>query len=161
MGIAQLMLGLSFSFNERLIPLALSGQALFMAAFSIGAGPCSMMVASELFPLQVRGFALGVATLINRVTSGTVALTFLSMSRVLTPSGAYFMFAGLAACAFTFIGRYVPETRGKSLEEIERTLTERFSAGPGVPREVAIVDSLELAPSSNGASQVKVESDVV
>ena len=58
-----------------------------------------MMVASELFPLQVRGFALGVATLINRVTSGTVALTCLSMSRVLTPSGAYFMFAGLAACA--------------------------------------------------------------
>ena len=161
MGIAQLMLGLSFSFNERLIPLALSGQALFMAAFSIGAGPCSMMVASELFPLQVRGFALGVATLINRVTSGTVALTFLSMSRVLTPSGAYFMFAGLAACAFTFIGRYVPETKGKSLEEIERTLTERFSAGPGVPREVAIVDSLEMAPSSNGASQVKVESETV
>ena len=75
---------------------------------------------------------------------------------VLTPSGAYFMFAGLAACAFTFIGRYVPETRGKSLEEIERTLTERFSAGPGVPREVAIVDSLEMAPSSSGQAKAEV-----
>ena len=37
-----------------------------------------MMVASELFPLQVRGFALGVATLVNRTTSGLVALSFLS-----------------------------------------------------------------------------------
>ena len=51
--IAQLLLGLSFALG-RVVPLALCGQALFMAAFSIGAGPCSMMVASELFPLQVR-----------------------------------------------------------------------------------------------------------
>ena len=40
-----------------------------------------MMVASELFPLQVRGFALGVATLVNRATSGTIALTFVAERR--------------------------------------------------------------------------------
>lgn len=50
-GFSQLLLGLSFSLG-RVVPLALTGQALFMAAFSIGAGPCSMMVASEIFPLQ-------------------------------------------------------------------------------------------------------------
>ena len=51
-GAAQLLLGLSFSMG-RVVWLALAGQFLFMAAFSIGAGPCSMIVASELFPLQV------------------------------------------------------------------------------------------------------------
>ena len=55
--------------------------------------------------LQVRGFALGVATLVNRVTSGTVALTFLSLSRALTPAGAYYAFAGLAVCACAFISK--------------------------------------------------------
>ena len=92
-----------------MVSLALVGQCLFMASFSLGAGPCSMMLASELFPLQVRelrrassprpsrdlaprsavprpcpqvrGFALGVATLLNRMTSGLVAVSFLSLSR--------------------------------------------------------------------------------
>ena len=123
--LAQLLLGISFS-HGRIVPLALAGQALFMASFSLGAGPCSMMVASELFPLQVRGFALGVATLINRTTSGAVALTFLSLSRALTPAGAYYLFCALACVACAFIWTRVPETKGKSLEEIERDLTERY-----------------------------------
>ena len=96
-----------------------------MAAFSIGAGPCSMLVASELFPLQVRGFALGVATLVNRVTSGIVALSFLSLARTLTPAGAYFLFAALAVGAGAFIAARVPETKGRSLEDIERSFAAR------------------------------------
>ena len=52
-GLSQFLLGLSFHLGRN-VGLALTGQCLFMAAFSIGAGPCSMMVASELFPLQVR-----------------------------------------------------------------------------------------------------------
>jgi MFS family permease len=125
LALASLLLGLSFSFG-RIVPLALAGQSLFMAAFSIGAGPCAMMVASELFPLQVRGFALGVATLINRVTSGTVALTFLSLSHAITPAGAYYLFVALSLCACAFFATKVPETKGKSLEEIEREMAERY-----------------------------------
>jgi len=101
-----------------------------------------MMVASELFPLQIRGFALGVATLINRVTSGTVALSFLSLSRVLTPAGAYYLFALLALCATAFMRRYVPETKGKSLEEIEREIAEQY------------LPTQELLASSSGAASV-------
>ena len=124
--LSQLTLGVSFSLG-RSVWLALVGQNLFMACFSLGAGPCSMMVASELFPLQVRGFALGVATLVNRTTSGLVALSFLSLARALTPAGAYYLYAGLALCAFAFIRAAVPETKGKSLEEIEREMVERYT----------------------------------
>ena len=81
-----------------------------------------------LFPLQVRGFALGVATLVNRATSGTIALTFLSLSAAITPAGAYCLFAALALVACAFTTRCVPETKGKSLEEIERHLSERYLA---------------------------------
>ena len=123
-GVAHVLLGLSFSLG-RLIALALFGQCMFMAAFSIGSGPCSMMVASELFPLQIRGLALGVATMLNRTTSGIVALSFLSLSRALTPAGAYYMFAGIACAACLFLLGRVPETKGKSLEEIESEIAER------------------------------------
>ena len=119
-------LGLSFA-SSRNVALALFSQCSFMAAFSIGAGPCSMMVAAELFPLGIRGFALGVATLVNRTTSGCVALTFLSLTHALTPQLTYYGFAAIAALSFAFIHRLVPETKGRALEEIERELTERFS----------------------------------
>ena len=129
------LIGLSLAVNlcVLLIPgvptwLALLGQCAFIGAFSLGAGPCSMMVASELFPLQVRGFALGVATLVNRATSGTIALTFLSLSAAITPAGAYCLFAALAIVACAFTARCVPETKGKSLEEIEREAAERHVA---------------------------------
>ena len=51
------------------------------------------------------------ATLVNRVTSGTVALTFLSLSKAITIWGAYLLFAGISFVAFLFVLFVVPETR--------------------------------------------------
>ena len=79
-----------------------------------------MMVASECFPLQVRGLAMGVATLLNRLISGSIALSFLSLTRALTPTGTFCLFAGIALGACAFIRRRVPETKGRALEEIEQ-----------------------------------------
>jgi len=124
--VSQLLIGLSFSAGK-VVWLALLGQCLFMAFFSLGAGPCSFMVASEVFPLQVRGLALGVATLINRVTSGLIAVSFLSLSEALTPAVTYYAFAATACAACVFLSTCVPETKGISLEEIERQMAERFS----------------------------------
>jgi len=151
--LAQLLLGLSFSLGH-VVPLALGGQMLFMAAFSIGVGPCAMMVASELFPLQIRGFALGVATLINRVTSGTVALSFLSLSRWLTPAGAYYLFALLALCATAFVRRHVPETKGKSLEEIEREIAEQY-----LPTQELLASSSVAASVGRSSARCRVAAE--
>ena len=151
---ASLLLGLSFSLG-RAVGLALAGQALFMAAFSLGVGPCAMMAASELFPLQVRGFALGVATLINRTTSGLVAVSFLSLTRALTPAGAYYLFAALAAAAFAFTRRYVPETKGRSLEEIEQHVAAQHRASSGG------LARLDAAAAADGDADVAVQPAVV
>ena len=141
---SHLLIAASF-FGGGITWLALLGQCAFMGAFSLGAGPCSMMVASELFPLQVRGFALGVATLVNRATSGTIALTFLSLSAAITPAGAYCLFAALALVACAFTARCVPETKGKSLEEIEREAAERHVASAALVGAGAGRVSVELS----------------
>uniref|UniRef100_A0A7S3C231 Major facilitator superfamily (MFS) profile domain-containing protein n=1 Tax=Haptolina ericina TaxID=156174 RepID=A0A7S3C231_9EUKA len=123
--ISQILIGASFSAGGA-VWLALLGQCLFMAFFSIGSGPCSMLVAAECFPLQVRGLAMGVATLVNRVTSGCIALSFLSLTSALTPAVTYYTFAAIALGACYFIARYVPETKGRALEEVERQMAERY-----------------------------------
>ena len=81
----------------------------------------------------MRGLALGVATLLNRVTSGLIAVSFLSLSEALTPAVTYYGFAATACAACVFLRQRVPETKGISLEEIERQMAERF-----MPRGAAV-----------------------
>eukprot|EP01083_Nonionella_stella_P080600 221576_1 len=73
--------------------LALFGIALMNSAFSIGLGPVTWVTIAEIFPLEVRGRAMGAATSVNRLTSGVVALSFLSLTHLLTIGGTFFMFA--------------------------------------------------------------------
>ncbi|XP_010446762.2 PREDICTED: probable polyol transporter 6 [Camelina sativa] len=91
----------------------------FVAVFSIGLGPITWVYSSEVFPLKLRaqGASLGVA--VNRIMNATVSMSFLSLSRAITTGGAFFMFAGVAAVAWNFFFFLMPETKGKSLEEIE------------------------------------------
>jgi sugar porter (SP) family MFS transporter len=117
--VAQTLIGASFALGG-VTWMALLGQALFMGSFSIGVGPCAMMVAGEVCPLSVRGVALGGATFLNRCVSGTVAIVFISLTHALTPQGTFFMFAAIGAFATWFTWRFVPETKGRSLEEIAR-----------------------------------------
>ncbi|CAE6155730.1 unnamed protein product [Arabidopsis arenosa] len=91
----------------------------FVAFFSIGLGPITWVYSSEVFPLKLRaqGASLGVA--VNRVMNATVSMSFLSLTSAITTGGAFFMFAGIAAVAWNFFFFLLPETKGKSLEEIE------------------------------------------
>ena len=88
--------------------------------------------------LQVRGLAMGVATLLNRLISGAIALSFLSLTRTLTPTGTFAGFAAIALLACAFIRRFIPETKGRALEEVEQEMLERLKIAPG--------------PSSGGAN---------
>jgi hypothetical protein len=74
--------------------------------------------ASEIFPLRVRalGFALGVAC--NRAVSGIMSMTFLSLSSAITIGGTFFLYAGIAVVAWLFFFTCLPETRGRTLEEM-------------------------------------------
>ncbi|XP_010531022.1 PREDICTED: probable polyol transporter 6 [Tarenaya hassleriana] len=99
--------------------LSICSAYTFVAVFSIGLGPITWVYSSEVFPLKLRaqGASLGVA--VNRVMNATVSMSFLSLSNAITTGGVFFLFAGVSAVAWNFFFFLIPETKGKSLEDIE------------------------------------------
>lgn len=75
------------------------------------------LVLAEIFPSNIRGKAMGIATMVNRGTSFVVAYTFLTMCDR-SWSGTFYLYAAFAAASFFFYGLFVPETAGVRLEEI-------------------------------------------
>jgi sugar porter (SP) family MFS transporter len=109
--------------------VALACLMLYVAFFAIGLGPVFWLMISEIYPLQVRGTAMGVVTVVNWVANLLVALTFLGLIDLAGQSGTFWLYAGLSLAALAFTYFLVPETKGRSLEEIERDLREN---APGV-----------------------------
>ncbi|KAL3614116.1 Polyol transporter 5 [Castilleja foliolosa] len=101
------------------VTLCIATVLSFVAFFSIGMGPITWVYSSEIFPLRLRaqGCSMGVA--VNRVTSGVISMTFLSLSRAITIGGAFFLYTGIAIVAWLFFYALLPETQGKTLEEME------------------------------------------
>ncbi|OIV99233.1 hypothetical protein TanjilG_06538 [Lupinus angustifolius] len=104
-------------------PIVIALSILFVcgnvAFFSVGLGPVCWVLTSEIFPLRVRAQASALGAVGNRVCSGIVAMSFLSVTRTITFGGAFFLFSGVSALAIVFVYTLVPETKGKSLEQIE------------------------------------------
>ncbi|KAL4013323.1 hypothetical protein IC575_025489 [Cucumis melo] len=101
------------------VVLCISMVLTYVASFSIGMGPITWVYSSEIFPLKLRaqGTSMGVA--VNRVTSGVISMSFLSLSKAITTGGAFFLFAAIAIVAWFFFYTALPETQGKTLEEME------------------------------------------
>ncbi|CAK9315863.1 unnamed protein product [Citrullus colocynthis] len=90
-----------------------------VAFFSMGLGPMSPVYTSEIFPLRLRALGVSIAVTLNRVVSGVVAMTFLSLYHALTIGGAFFLYAGIGMVGWLFFFLVFPETRGHNLEDIE------------------------------------------
>ncbi|KAK9267263.1 hypothetical protein L1049_009685 [Liquidambar formosana] len=115
-------LGLTLSLlgDERLgIILAILSVCGNVAFFSIGIGPVCWVMSSEIFPLRLRAQASALGAVGSRVSSGLVAMSFLSVSRAITVGGTFFVFSAISALSIAFVYACVPETKGKSLEQIE------------------------------------------
>jgi len=91
----------------------------YVASFSIGAGPVTWVYSSEIFPLRLRAQGMAVGVVVNRTTSGVLSITFLSLSKAITIGGAFFLYSAIAAFGWLFIYTVLPETRGKTLEEMD------------------------------------------
>ncbi|XP_023546562.1 probable polyol transporter 6 [Cucurbita pepo subsp. pepo] len=90
-----------------------------LSFFSIGLGPITWVYSSEIFPSRLRAQGSSLAVSVNRLVSGLVAMTFLSISSKISFGGMFFGLAGIMAAAAAFFYHFLPETKGKSLEEIE------------------------------------------
>ncbi|KAB1207243.1 Polyol transporter 5 [Morella rubra] len=101
------------------VALCMATVLSFVAFFSIGMGPITIVYSSEIFPLKLRAQGVSMAIAVNRVTSGVLAMTFYSLSKGITTGGAFFLYASIATVSWVFFYIILPETRGRTLENTE------------------------------------------
>ncbi|XP_059623699.1 probable polyol transporter 6 [Cornus florida] len=99
--------------------LCIGSTYAYVAFFNFGLAPVTWVYSSEIYPLELRaqGHSIGVA--VNRIMNAAVSMSFISIYEAITIGGTFYMFAGVSAVAFVFFYFFLPETRGKSLEEME------------------------------------------
>lgn len=119
----------STALQQRAGYLALVGLLIFIASFAVGLGPVFWLMISEIFPLGVRSAAMAVCTIANWAANFAVAQTFLTLGNAITRQGVFCLYAGLAVLSLLFFIRRVPETKGRSLEQIQAELTGDHGAG--------------------------------
>lgn len=93
----------------------------FIACFAFSYGPVTWIIISEIYPTKVRGTAMSIATLSLWLTNVLIAQVFPRMN-AWSEWGAFLVFAGITLVAFFFVRFFIPETKNKSLEEIEKHL---------------------------------------
>jgi sugar porter (SP) family MFS transporter len=92
---------------------------VFIASFAFSMGPIVWTIISEIYPNRVRGRAIAVATAVNWFSAFIVAQFFLSVVDAIGESTTFFLFSGFCVVTYVFVWRLVPETKGRSLEEIQ------------------------------------------
>jgi len=92
---------------------------VFMAFFAVGPGVCVWLALSELMPTRIRSNGMSIALLINQAVSTTIAAIFLPTVGKYGYSTLFFAFAGFTVIYFITAAFFLPETKGKTLEEIE------------------------------------------
>ncbi|KAI3424105.1 hypothetical protein D9Q98_009466 [Chlorella vulgaris] len=97
----------------------LGALLLYVGAYQMSFGPISWLICGEVFPLKVRGQAIALATLTNFGSNFAVSLVLPSLQENFGQAATYFTFAAIGVAAVVTINAIVPETKGKTLEEIE------------------------------------------
>jgi sugar porter (SP) family MFS transporter len=102
--------------------LALACLLTYIMGFAVGLGPVFWLMISEIFPLQMRGPAMAVCTMFNWGFNFLISYTFLTLTSAITKQGAFWLYAFFGVCAVIFFLTIVPETKDRSLEEIQADL---------------------------------------
>ncbi|KAG6646506.1 hypothetical protein CIPAW_07G013200 [Carya illinoinensis] len=102
--------------------LALIGVLVYMGSYAFGMAQIPWIVVSEILPINVKGSAGTLCNLVNWFCSWVVSYTF-NYSFSWSPTGTFFIYAGMCGFGVAFIAKLVPETKGRTLEEIHASLT--------------------------------------
>ncbi|XP_055612405.1 facilitated trehalose transporter Tret1 [Uranotaenia lowii] len=105
--------------------LPLASFVIFVLGFSLGFGPIPWLMMGEILPGKIRGSAASVATAFNWSCTFVVTKTFQDIISSIGSAGAFWMFGSVCVVGLVFVIAYVPETQGKSLEDIERKMMGR------------------------------------
>ncbi|XP_011312356.1 facilitated trehalose transporter Tret1-like [Fopius arisanus] len=136
MGISLIALGIYFKVKDSgsdvssLGWLPLTSLTLFMIAFSVGLGPIAWMLMPELFTIETKAVASSLAVMLNWFLVFLVTKTFPAMKDRLGSAMTFWIFAGIMIFASVFEYLFVPETKGKTLQEIQSELNGRRAITP-------------------------------
>jgi len=119
MGLTLLMLGLAFGWGQARGLWVLLCLLAYVAFFSIAMGPVTWVIISEVFPNRIRGRAMSICVLVLWAVNFGVTKFFPHLLEQMQ-GAVFYPFAGMCAFAVCFIALVVPETKGRSLEDIER-----------------------------------------
>ena len=125
MALCHLAVGLSFlsSGGTTLKVTVILFAYLFDLFYSVGQGPIPFVYASECMPLYVRDLGMSVATSVNWIFNWLLAFTFTKYWDRLGPTGTFCFFSAFCVVGFFLVLFFLPETRGKSLEELDATFS--------------------------------------
>ena len=101
--------------------------SIYVAFYSFTWAPLTWVIVGEIFPLAIRGRASGLASSFNWIGSFLVGLLFPIMTATISQAAVFAIFGVICLLGVAFIRNCVPETRGHTLEEIERYGTEKYS----------------------------------
>lgn len=127
MAVGMFITAFSFAGGEQLhgapAITAILGLLIYTGSFAIGLGPVFWLLIAEIYPLAIRGAAMSVATIANWAANFVVTISFLSIKNAIGGLGVFLMFGALTLVALLYFWRQVPETKGRSLQELEQDLS--------------------------------------
>lgn len=91
----------------------------YVGFFSIGMGPIAWVYSSEIFPLKLRAQGCSMGTAVNRIMSGVLTMTFITLYKAITMGGTFFLYGAIATVGWVFFYTMLPETQGRTLEDME------------------------------------------
>lgn len=116
-------MGACYYFGVSGLPMLLL-VVLAIACYAMSLAPVVWVVLSEIFPTRIRGMAMALSTFFLWLACFLLTYTFPLLNEWLGASGTFWIYGGICLAGFLFIRSQLPETKGKSLEEIERELTK-------------------------------------
>ena len=119
--ISHLLIGLAYRMHLTGLPVLLFTLST-IGCYAMSLAPVTWVLISEIYPNRIRGVAVSITVSALWIASFILTFTFPVINRLAGPSATFWLYGGVCVCGFVFIYYRVPETKGKSLEEIEREL---------------------------------------
>lgn len=140
--------------------LPLSSLIVYTIAYSVGVGPVGYMIMGEILPHHVKGIAGCVLTSAKWFMSFAMTKFFLDLIRLLGDAGCYWLFGAFCLLGSLYIFFFVPETKGKTLDEIQREFGSSYAAtspsraNPDLTDSTPLLNPSEASFSSNYQTRV-------
>ena len=120
-GVSHFLIGLTYKLGFTGLPVLIFTLCT-IGCYAMSLAPVTWVLISEIFPNRVRGLGVAISVSALWIASFILTYTFPIINRILGPGGTFWLYALICLAGFGFIWRSVPETKGRTLEQIEQSL---------------------------------------